>query len=275
MTKEIDIGKFKIGGKNKLFFIAGPCVIEGQDICFDIAKELKRIAEKLNLNFIFKASYDKANRTSIRSFRGIGMKKGIDVLKKIKEDLNIPILSDIHCISHIKKVQDVLDIIQIPAFLSRQTDLIISSAKTGKTINVKRGQFLAPLDMKNVIEKIESVGNNKIILTERGVLFGYNALIVDMTSLPIMRKFGYPVVFDATHSVQKPGGGGDKSSGTREFVPYLLRGAVAVGIDGLFLETHPEPENALSDGPNMVPLKDVENILKIAIKIDKVIKPYK
>lgn len=275
MTKEIGIKKFKIGGKNKLFLIAGPCVIEGRDICFDIAKELKKITKRLNINFIFKASYDKANRTSIKSFRGIGIERGLSVLRKIKEELNVPVLSDIHCVSHIKKVKDIFDIIQIPAFLSRQTDLIVSSAKTGKIINVKRGQFLAPWDMKNVIEKIESVGNDKIILTERGTLFGYNNLIVDMTSLPIMRSFGYPVVFDATHSVQKPGGGGDKSSGAREFVPHLVRGAVAVGIDGLFLEVHPEPDIALSDGANMVKLLDVEHILSTVIKIDEVVCTYK
>lgn len=275
MTKEIHLSNFKLGNNHPLFLIAGPCVIESERLCIDIAKELQKITRRLNMGYVFKASYDKANRTSIHSFRGIGIDKGIKVLQKIKEELNIPILSDVHCATQIKKVKDVLDIIQIPAFLSRQTDLILAAAKTQKIINIKRGQFLAPGDIINAIEKVTSVGNDKVLITERGVSFGYNNLVVDMTSFPIMRKFGYPVIFDATHSVQKPGGAKTSSSGASEFVPYLIAGAVGVGIDGLFLETHPEPEKALSDGPNMVRLDKIEEMLVVALKIDKIIKSCK
>lgn len=275
MTKEISLSNFKLGNNHPMFLIAGPCVIESEGLCIDIAKELQKITRRLNIGYVFKASYDKANRTSIHSFRGIGIDKGIKVLQKIKEELNIPILSDIHCATQIKKVKDVLDIIQIPAFLSRQTDLILAAAKTQKIINIKRGQFLAPGDIINAIEKVTSVGNDKVLITERGVSFGYNNLVVDMTSFPIMRKFGYPVIFDATHSVQKPGGARTSSSGAGEFVPCLIAGAVGVGIDGLFLETHPEPEKALSDGPNMVRLDKIEEMLVVALKIDKIIKSCK
>lgn len=272
MTKEIKIGNVKIGGNTPLVIIAGPCAIEGEKITYDIAKKLKEITNKVKLPFIFKASYDKANRSSIKSFRGLGIKEGLRILKKIKKDLNLVILSDVHCISQVKESAKVLDIIQIPAYLCRQTDLILQVAKTKKPINIKKGQFLAPWDIKNIIGKISSTGNEKIILTERGVIYGYNNLVVDMCSLPVMRKTGFPVIFDATHSVQLPGGAGTTSSGRKEFIPYLSRAAVACGIDGLFLEVHPQPEKALSDGANMVALSNLEEILIQVKAIDELVK---
>ncbi len=262
----------KIFEKKEFFVIAGPCVIENEEITLEVARFLKEISEELSIPVIFKSSYDKANRTSYQSYRGPGIDEGLRILKRVKQEYGLPILSDVHCKEEISKVEKVLDIIQIPAFLSRQTDLIISSAKTGLPINIKKGQFLAPWDMENVIKKAYSVGNRKILLTERGTCFGYNNLIVDMRSIPIMKRFGHPVIFDATHSVQLPGGSGDRSSGQREFVPYLAKAAVAAGADGVFMEIHPDPENALCDGPNSLPLRDVKPVLKSLLRIYKAAK---
>ena len=271
-TREIKIGNLRVGGENPLFLIAGPCVIENEKITISTAEEIKKICDKLEIPFIFKSSYDKANRSSIESFRGPGLKKGLAILKKVKETINVPILSDVHSEKEIKEVAEIADVLQIPAFLCRQTDLILESSKTGKPINVKKGQFMAPWDMKNVIEKIESTGNENILLTERGTSFGYNNLVVDMKSFPIMRKFGYPVIFDATHSVQLPGGLGVSSGGLREFIPYLARAAVACGCDGIFLEVHPSPDKALCDGPNTFSLKELPILLEELKKIDSIIK---
>ncbi len=251
--------------------IAGPCVIENEKITFDIAKSLKVISEKLNIPFTFKASFDKANRTSYSAFRGPGIEKGLDILSDIKESLNVNICTDIHEPWQAEIVAKVADIIQIPAFLCRQTDLLIAAAKTGKKINIKKAQFLAPWDMKNCVEKVRSAGNNNIMLCERGTSFGYNTLVVDMTSIGIMKSFGVPVIFDATHSVQKPGGNGTSSGGNREFVAPLAKSAIAAGADGLFFETHINPDKALSDGSNMVPLNEIEALLSQLIKIYEVV----
>lgn len=274
ITKEIEIGEIKIGGNNMFVFIGGPCVIENEEITFSICEQLKNICEEEKIPFIFKASYDKANRSSIHSFRGPGIEKGIEILYKVKEKFNVPVTSDIHCVSHVEKVKDVLDIIQIPAFLCRQTDLLIEAGKTKKPVNVKKGQFLSPYEAKNIIEKIETTGNKNILITERGTCFGYNNLVSDFRSLPIMRNFGYPVIFDATHSVQQPGGLGKSSGGNRELVPYLSKAAVAVGCDGIFMEVHPEPDKALSDGPNMVAICQVKKILKILKEIHTLVRKY-
>lgn len=247
--------------------IAGPCVIESEENVMIIAKKIKEITDKLDIPFIFKSSFDKANRTSINSFRGPGLEKGLSILKKVKDELNLQITTDIHEPYQAEKVAEVVDIIQIPAFLCRQTDLLAAAAKTGKTINVKKAQFLAPWDMKNVIGKLEDHGCKDIMLCERGTSFGYNNLVVDMTSLIEMKKFGYPVVFDATHSVQKPGGRGNCTGGNREYVEYLAKAAIAVGADTIFMEVHPDPDNALSDGPNMIKLDELEGIL---VKLQKV-----
>jgi 2-dehydro-3-deoxyphosphooctonate aldolase (KDO 8-P synthase) len=258
--------------KNRFFLIAGPCVIESEDLVFETAKKLKEITDKLNLDFVFKTSYDKANRTSIKSFRGPGLEKGLAIIKEIKKALNIKVLTDVHDVHDVEKVAEVVDVIQIPAFLSRQTDLILEVSRTGKIVNVKKAQFMAPWDIKFVIEKIESVGNRNIWITERGYIFGYNNLVVDFRSIVIMKKFGYPVIYDATHSLQKPSAGNGFSGGEREFIPYLARAAVAVGIDGLFMEVHPNPENALSDAQTQYPLSQLENLLKQLIEIDKLVR---
>jgi 2-dehydro-3-deoxyphosphooctonate aldolase (KDO 8-P synthase) len=270
--KEIIIDKIRIGGKNPVVLIAGPCVIEGEKSALDTAGKLKDICEKINIPLIYKSSYDKANRTSVKSFRGVGLKKGLKILKKVKEKIGIPVLSDVHKEEEIDEAAEVLDIIQIPAFLSRQTDMIIKVANTGRVVNVKKGQFLAPWDIKNIIEKIESTGNKKILITERGVSFGYNNLVADMRSLPIMRSFGYPVIFDATHSLQLPGGAGNSSGGQREFVPHITRAAAATGCDGIFMEVHPNPDNAPCDGPNMFKLENLPPLLKQIKEIDRVVK---
>ncbi len=272
MTKEIKVGKIKIGGDNPLVLIAGPCVIETEDQTFQTAKRLREITSELEIPFIFKSSYDKANRTSIKSYRGPGLKKGLEILGKIKKELNIPLLIDVHKREEISAVSKVADILQIPAFLCRQTDFVLAVAKAEKPVNVKKGQFLAPWDVKNIIEKIESTGNKNILLTERGTTFGYNNLVVDMKSLPILRSFGYPVVFDATHSVQLPGGMGMITGGNREYVPYLARAAVACGVDALFLEAHPHPDKALSDGPNMMRLKNMSKLLREVKEIDSIVR---
>lgn len=271
-TKEIKIGNLRVGGENPIFLIAGPCVVENEKIPLYTAEEIKKICERFGIPFIFKSSYDKANRSSLKSFRGPGLKKGLEVLKKVKETVRVPILSDVHSEKEVKEIAEIADIIQIPAFLCRQTDLILEASRTGKPINVKKGQFMAPWDMRNVIEKIESTGNKNILLTERGTSFGYNNLVVDMKSFPIMRKFGYPVIFDASHSVQLPGGLGESSGGLREFIPYLARAAVACGCDGIFLEVHPDPDRALCDGPNMFPLKELPVLLEELKKINSIIK---
>lgn len=253
--------------KKKFMLIAGPCVIESEDLVMEVAREIKQIAEELNLDFYFKSSFDKANRTSIDSFRGPGIKKGLQILKKVKEEIGVKIVTDIHESYQAELVASVCDIIQIPAFLCRQTDLLVAAAKTGKIINVKKAQFLAPWDMKNVVKKLEESGNNNILLCERGTAFGYNSLIVDMTSIVEMKKFGYPVVFDATHSVQKPGGNGDSTGGNRDHIEYLSKAAFAAGADALFLEVHPDPDKALSDGPNMVPLSNLKELLVKLIRV--------
>ena len=269
---KVKVGSIEIGGGNPLVLIAGPCVLEKEKEALEIAQELKKITDRLNIPFIFKSSYDKANRTSVDSYRGPGLKKGLPILEKVKERFKIPILSDVHCQEDIKKVKDILDIIQVPAFLCRQTDFITGIARTGKAINIKKGQFLAPWDIKNIIEKITRRNNRRILITERGTSFGYNNLIVDMRGLVIMAKFGYPVIFDATHSVQLPGGKGTSSGGDREFVPHLSRAAAGVGIDGLFLEVHPDPDRALCDGPNSIALNKLEPILERIKEIDRIVK---
>ncbi|MTT31524.1 3-deoxy-8-phosphooctulonate synthase [Terrilactibacillus sp. BCM23-1] len=260
------------GGNHPFVLIAGPCVIESEDMVLQTAAAIQDVTSKLNIPFVFKASYDKANRSSIYSKRGPGIDEGLRILRKVKETLDIPVTSDIHEPNQAKVAGEVLDILQIPAFLCRQTDLLVEAAKTEKIINVKKGQFLAPWDMKNVINKLEESGNERILLTERGSSFGYNNLVVDMRSLPTMRELGYPVVFDATHSVQIPGGNGSSTGGKREFVPYLSRAAAAVGIDSVFMEVHPDPDQAWSDGPNMVKLSDLEETLKPIKDIDQLVR---
>lgn len=272
MSKIVSIGKIKIGGENPLVLIAGPCAIENESSALRHAEKIKAIADRLEIPYIYKSSYDKANRTSLDSYRGPGLKKGIRILKRVKEEIDVPILSDVHCREELDVAAKVLDIVQIPAFLSRQTDFIIAVAKTKKVVNIKKGQFLAPWDLKFVIEKIESVGNRSIIITERGTNFGYNNLVSDMRALPILSEFGYPVIFDATHSTQLPGGLGKASGGERRFVPVLARAAVATGCDGLFLEVHEEPDRALCDGPNMIALKDLEELLIIAKEIHSIVR---
>ena len=256
-----------------LTLIGGPCVIESLDLCRVVAQEAQRITRELGINYIFKASFDKANRTSGGSFRGQGMDKGLEVLAAIRDEFGVPVLTDVHESWQCAPVAEVCDVLQIPAFLCRQTDLLLAAAHTGKAINVKKGQFLAPWDMSNIVRKIEDTGNHNLLLTERGVSFGYNTLVVDMTSLPQMRQLGYPVVFDGTHSVQKPGGGlgGTSSGGQREFIPHLTRAAVAAGVDALFLEIHPDPAKGLSDAATMLPLAELPALLRQAIAIDKVV----
>ncbi|MDD5584536.1 MAG: 3-deoxy-8-phosphooctulonate synthase [Candidatus Omnitrophica bacterium] len=253
--------------KNKFYFIAGPCIIEDKRLTLDIAAYLKEAVANLPVTFIFKASFDKANRTSLRSFRGPGLKKGIPILEEVKKKLNIPVLSDVHCSHQIKELKDVLDVIQIPAFLCRQTDLIIEAAKTKKTVNIKKGQFLSPADMQYVIEKAESTGNKNILLTERGACFGYNNLVVDFRSFLIMKEFGYPVIYDATHSLQKPSALKGVSGGDRAFIAPLSRAACACGVDGIFMEVHPDPKRAASDASTSYPLDKVKPLLKELMRI--------
>ena len=271
--KEIIAGKIKIGGENPIILIAGPCVIESEKSALNTAEKLRDICEEINIPLIYKSSYDKANRTSVKSFRGLGIKKGLKILKKVRDKFNIPVLSDIHKEEEIEDAAEVLDIIQIPAFLSRQTDMIIKAAKTDRVVNVKKGQFLAPWDIKNIIDKVESTGNKKILITERGVSFGYNNLVADMRALPIMRSYGYPIIFDATHSLQLPSSAGSSSGGQREFVPHITRAAVAAGCDGIFMEVHPNPDKAPCDGPNMLKMDDLPHLLKQIKEIDGIVKP--
>jgi len=257
--------------KNKFIFIAGPCVMESRQLTLDIAAGLKDILSSYPVKFIFKASFDKANRTSIKSFRGLGLSQGVKILQEVKDKLGVPVLSDIHCVEQIKHLKDVLDIIQIPAFLCRQTDLILEASKTKKTINLKKGQFVAPADVKHIIKKIESTGNKKILITERGSCFGYNNLVVDFRSFLIMKKLGYPVVFDATHSLQKPSAKGGISGGDREFVKPLSLAAAACGVDGIFMEVHPKPKTALSDKHTSYPLAKVKGLIEKVLKIREVL----
>lgn len=270
--KEVKIGNLTVGGGKGLFLLAGPCVIEDPERTLMIGRRTKEICDRLGIPYIFKASFDKANRSSYSSFRGPGLEEGLKILAHIKKELKVPVVSDIHSVEQIEPAAEVLDVLQIPAFLCRQTDLVYGAAKTGKCVNVKKGQFMAPKDMINVLKKMEEAGNENLMLTERGASFGYSNLVVDMRSFPIMRDFGYPVIFDATHSVQLPGGAGTKSSGQREFVPFLSRAAVGAGVDGLFMEVHDNPEEALSDGPNMVRLDDLEAILRDLKAIDTIVK---
>jgi len=272
--KQIVLNDITIGGESPFVLIAGPCVVDDEQTTRDIATFLKNMAEELSIPFIFKASYDKANRTSKDSFRGPGIKEGLRILKDIKEELSIPVLSDVHRSEEIEEASLVLDILQIPAFLSRQTDFIMDVARSGKIINVKKGQFLAPWDIRHVLDKI-LVHNENVMITERGVSFGYNNLVVDMCSLPIMRKMGYPVVFDATHSVQLPGGSGNASGGEREMAIYLSRAAIAVGVDGLFLEVHPDPDCARCDGPNSLYLSSLFDLLQTLKELDRIVKTNK
>lgn len=274
-NKIVKCGKLSISNTSQFTLIAGPCQLENERHAIYVAEKLKEITEEHKIGLIYKTSFDKANRTSIKGKRGVGLENSLPVFDKIRKNLNIPVLTDIHTIDQCQAVSKHVDILQIPAFLCRQTDLLVAAAKTGKIINVKKGQFLAPWDMINVTKKIEESGNNNILVTERGVSFGYNTLVSDMRSIPIMAKNGYPVVFDATHSVQQPGGMGDKSGGQREFVEYLARAAVAVGVAAVFMETHPDPDNAPSDGPTMVPLSKMSNLLKQLVEIDKLVKNVK
>ena len=271
----VSVGNIKIGTGHPLVLLAGPCVLEGLERSLKIGRGIKEITQRLGIPYVFKASFDKANRSSFNGFRGPGIEDGLKMLQTIKDELQVPIVSDIHNENQIEAAAKVLDIIQIPAFLCRQTDLLYAAAKSGKTVNVKKGQFMSPKDMENVIHKLEEGGNKNILLTERGASFGYNNLVVDMRSFPIMRSFGYPVVFDATHSVQLPGGAGTSSAGNREYVEYLTRAAVGAGVDALFMEVHDNPEEALCDGPNMVYLDKLEELLKDALAINEIVKKHK
>jgi len=271
LTSKVIIGNTVLGGGNPLCLIAGPCVIEDEDTVFYTAQRLKEMCSELNIPFIFKSSYDKANRTSLGSFRGPGIDRGLRILSEVKSRFQLPILSDVHSVDEVKPASEVLDVLQIPAFLCRQTDLILAASRTGKTVNIKKGQFLAPWDMKNIIDKCTSTGNRNVFVTERGTSFGYNNLVVDIRSFPILRSFGFPVVFDVTHSLQLPGGKGICSGGQREFAEPLARSAVAAGVDGLFMEVHPEPDKALCDGPNMLSLDQLPQLLKVTKNIHELI----
>lgn len=271
-TREVKVGNFTIGGKQRFTLIAGPCAIESEEMSIDVAKKIKEICDKLGINYIFKSSFDKANRSSIHSFRGVGMEEGLRILKKVKDEVGVPVITDVHESWQCEKVAEVVDMLQIPAFLCRQTDLIVAAGKTGLPVNVKKGQFLAPWDMKNVVTKMDEIGNQNVLLCERGNIFGYNNFVVDMRGLLEMRKLGVPVVFDATHSVQIPGGLSSCSGGNREYVFPLMKAALSIGVDAIFAEVHPEPEKAPCDGPNMLYLDDVEEVLKTAIKLDDIAK---
>ena len=271
-NKTVKCGKLTISNAKPFTLIAGPCQLETESHALDVAAKLKKITNELGIGLIYKTSFDKANRTSLTGKRGAGLEKSLPVFDKIRKQIDVPVLTDIHTIEQCSVVSKHVDVLQIPAFLCRQTDLLVAAAKTGKVINVKKGQFLAPWDMVNVTKKIADSGNKNILVTERGASFGYNTLVSDMRSLPIMAKNGYPVVFDATHSVQQPGGMGDKSGGQREFVEHLSRAAIAVGVAAVFIETHPDPDNAPSDGPNMVPLSKMPDLLKQLVEIDNLVK---
>lgn len=271
MVKKIKLRDFEIGGK-KLTILAGPCVIETQDILNKTAEKLELITQMLDINYVFKASYDKANRSSLDSYRGPGIEKGLKMLEKVKKDFDVPIVTDVHSPEQAKMAAEVADIIQIPAFLCRQTDLLVAAAKTGKIVNIKKGQFLAPEQMKSLIKKVEDSGNSNVLVTDRGTTFGYNNLVSDFRAIPIMQEFDYPVIFDATHSVQLPGAQGECSGGDRRFIPVLAKSAMAAGANGLFFEVHPNPDEGLCDGPNMVALKDAENLFRICKEIFEVVR---
>jgi 2-dehydro-3-deoxyphosphooctonate aldolase (KDO 8-P synthase) len=270
--KAVRVGDVRIGGRAPLCLIAGPCVIESREGCLDLARRLRRLAARLDLPFIFKASYDKANRTSIASYRGPGLGRGLEILAEVRETVGVPVLTDVHSEAEVGPVARVADIIQVPAFLCRQTDLVVAVARSGRVVNIKKGQFLSPWDMEHVIAKIESTGNRNILLTERGVSFGYNNLVADMRSLLVMRRFGYPVIFDATHSVQRPGAAAGASGGDGQWAPALARAAVATGCDGVFLETHVNPAEALSDKANAVPVAGLPRLMQTLMEIDAIVR---
>jgi 2-dehydro-3-deoxyphosphooctonate aldolase (KDO 8-P synthase) len=271
-TKIVKVGQIKVGGGSPLAVIAGPCVIESKEAALRHAGALKEKADRAGVPYIFKSSYDKANRSSVNSFRGPGLRKGLEILAEVKDKIGVPVLTDVHEIDQVAAVKEVADILQIPAFLCRQTDFVLAVARSGRVVNVKKGQFLAPWDMRNVLDKILSTGNDQVVLTERGASFGYNNLVSDMRSLVVMRELGYPVMFDATHSLQLPGGLGNASGGDRKFIPALARAGVAAGVDALFMEVHEDPDQAMSDGPNSLRLEDFEGLLKIVKRLDNLVK---
>jgi 2-dehydro-3-deoxyphosphooctonate aldolase (KDO 8-P synthase) len=273
--KEIRVSNIRIGPGNPLVLIAGPCVIESEAQCIDAAMYLRDLAEEVGIPLIFKSSYDKANRSSVDSYRGPGLREGLRILKRVKDELFLPVLTDVHEVNQVGPAAEAVDVLQIPAFLCRQTDLVQEVARSGKVVNVKKGQFMSPYEVANIIEKIERAGNSRIILTERGTCFGYNTLIVDMRSIPIMQNLGYPVIFDGTHSVQEPGKLGKSTGGQREFIPHLVRGAVAVGCNGIFIEVHENPVKALSDGPNMLFFEDLTKLLRKVLLIERIVQPKK
>lgn len=272
MTREVVVKELALGGNNPLALVAGPCVIESEESCLALAKELKAITQQLEIPFIFKASYDKANRTSHKSYRGPGLREGLRILARVRAELDLALLADVHEIAQVGLAAEVLDVVQVPAYLSRQTDLILEVARTGKPMNIKKGQFLSPWELEHVISKAVSTGNYNVMVTERGTCFGYNNLVADMRALPILRAFGQPLIFDATHTVQLPGAGETASAGERRFIPYLARAAVAAGVDGLFIEVHPDPDRALSDGPNSLALADLSSLLRQVKGIDQLVK---
>jgi 2-dehydro-3-deoxyphosphooctonate aldolase (KDO 8-P synthase) len=271
-SRVVNVGQLRIGGGAPLAVIAGPCVIEGRESALRHAAALKEASDRIGVPFVYKSSYDKANRSSVGSFRGPGVEQGLEILAAVKSKIGVPILTDVHEIGQVKAVKEVADVLQIPAFLCRQTDFVIAVARSGRVVNVKKGQFLAPWDMRNVIEKVVSTGNQQLLLTERGVSFGYNNLVSDMRSLVLMGELGYPVVFDATHSLQLPGGLGRASGGERKYIPALARAGVAAGIDALFMEVHEDPDHALSDGPNSLDLRDFEELLHMVKRLDALVK---
>src|SRR5436305_3782395 len=266
-AQPVGIGDFHCGPGQPLLWIAGPCVIESHDLTLSIADRLRQMADRLQLPLVFKASFDKANRTSIKSFRGPGLQEGLKTLEAVKRRTGLPVTTDVHECHQAAAVAEVCDLLQVPAFLARQTDLLVAVGKTGRAVNVKKGQFMAPWDMKNVVHKMEEIGNRRLLLTERGATFGYGQLVSDMRSIPWMQELGCPVIFDATHSVQMPSGKGDKSGGDRRMVPFLAKAAVACGCDGVFLETHPRPDEALSDGPNMIPLDPLPRLVRCCLRL--------
>lgn len=266
-SKVVEVAQWKIGPGNPLLWILGPCVIESRDLVLSVADHLASMASRMKIQVVFKSSFDKANRSSGKTFRGPGIQEGMRILEEVRQKTGLPVLTDIHETAQAQPAAEVCEVLQIPAFLARQTDLLFAAGKTGRVINVKKGQFMAPWDMKNVVSKLAEVDNHRVILTERGSTFGYGNLVTDMRSIPLMQDLGAPVVFDATHAVQMPGAGGDRSSGDRRMVPYLAKAAVAAGCDGLFLETHPDPENALSDGPNMIALSNLSKLIETCMRI--------
>jgi 2-dehydro-3-deoxyphosphooctonate aldolase (KDO 8-P synthase) len=272
LTKIVNVGEIQVGGGSPLVVIAGPCVIESEEAALRHAGALKEKADRVGVPYIFKSSYDKANRSSVKSYRGPGLTKGLEILAAVKAKIGVPVLTDVHEIDQVSAVKDVADVLQIPAFLCRQTDFVLAVARSGAVVNVKKGQFLAPWDMRNVLDKILAAGNDQVLLTERGASFGYNNLISDMRSLVVMRELGYPVVFDATHSLQLPGGLGNASGGERKYIPALARAGVAAGVDALFMEVHEDPDHALSDGPNSLKLEDFESLLKVVKQLDRLVK---